>query len=243
LSGILAGVTRTAGMSKTHYTDYRKLINAAVLRLVLAAIVYGLIFFVPAGTIRYWEAWVYLGILFIPMLFVFIYLLKNNPELLERRLRTRETEKPQKLIIKLSILVFLLGFIIPGLDHRFGWSTVPVAVVIIADIMVLLGYSIFILVIKENEYASRVIEVEKDQKVISTGPYAVVRHPMYLGASLMYLPSSIALGSFWAIIAFLPLPALFIFRIFNEEKVLAKELPGYKAYMKKVKYRLVPFIW
>ena len=230
-------------MRKTQDIDYRKLINAVVLRYVLAAIVYGLIFFVTAGTIRYWEAWVYMGILFIPMLFVFIYLLKNNPELLERRLRIRETQKPQKLIIVLSIFAFLLAFIIPGLDHRFGWSTVPVAVVIIADIIALAGYSIFFLVIKENEYASRVIEVEKDQKVISTGPYAVVRHPMYLGASLMYLLSPIALGSFWAVIAFLPLPVLLVLRIFNEEQVLAKELPGYKAYMKKVKYRLIPFIW
>jgi len=230
-------------MSKTSNIDYKKLINAAVLRYVLAAIVYGLIFFLPAGTIRYWEAWVYLGILFIPMLFIFIYLFKNNPELLERRLRIRETEKPQKLIIGLSILVFFSAFIIPGLDHRFGWSTVPVAAVIIADIIALAGYSIFFLVIKENTYASRVIEVEKDQKVISTGPYAVVRHPMYLGGSLMYLFSPIALGSFWAVIAFLPLPALLVFRIFNEEQVLAKELPGYKAYMQKVKYRLIPFVW
>ncbi|HEX7364787.1 MAG TPA: isoprenylcysteine carboxylmethyltransferase family protein [Dehalococcoidia bacterium] len=230
-------------MSETSNIDSKKLINAAVLRFVLALVVYGLIFFVPAGTIRYWQAWVYLGILFIPMLFAFTYLLKNNPELLERRLRTRETEKPQKLIIVLSIFAFFLAFIIPGLDHRFGWSTVPVAVVIIADIIGLVGYSIFFLVMKENTYASRVIEVEKDQKVISTGPYAVIRHPMYLGGSLLYLFSPIALGSWWAVIAFLPLPVLLIFRILNEEQVLAKELPGYKAYMKKVKYRLIPFIW
>jgi protein-S-isoprenylcysteine O-methyltransferase Ste14 len=230
-------------MPKISNSDYKKLINTVVLRYLLAIVVLGLVFFLPAGTIRYWEAWVYLGILFIPILFVFIFLFKNNPELLERRMRTQETEKPQKLIIKISIFAFFLTFIIPGLDHRFNWSTVPVAVVIIADIIVIAGYLIFFLVIKENAYASRIIEVEEDQKVISTGLYAVIRHPMYLGVLLMYLFSPIALGSFWAVIAFLPLLVLILFRIFNEEQVLAKELPGYKAYMQKVKRRLVPFIW
>ncbi len=230
-------------MPETSNTNYKKLIKAAGLRLVLALLVYGLIFFVTAGTLQYWQAWIYLGILFIPMLVAFIYLLKNNPDLLERRMRMRETEKPQKLIIVLSIFAFFLAFIIPGLDHRFGWSAVPMAAVIAADIIALAGYSIFFLVMKENTYASRVIEVEKNQKVISTGPYAVVRHPMYLGGLLMYLFSPIALGSFWAVIAFLPLPALFIFRILNEEHVLAKELPGYIEYMERVKYRLIPFVW
>jgi len=230
-------------MPKISNSDYKRMISAAVLRYLLAIIVFGLIFFLPAGTIRYWEAWIYCGITLIPILFVFIYLLKNNPELLERRTRMREKEQPQKLIVKLSMFIFVLAFIIPGLDYRFNWSYVPVAVVIIADVIVLAGYFIFFLVMKENAYASRIVEVEKGQKVISTGPYSIVRHPMYLGVFLMYLLSPIALGSFWAIIAFIPLPVLVIFRIFNEEQVLVKELPGYKDYMQKVKYRLIPFVW
>jgi len=230
-------------MRKISNSDYKKLRNTVVFRYLLAIVVLGLMFFLPAGTIRYWEAWVYCGILFIPMLFALIYLLKNDPGLLERRMKTQEKERPQKLIIRLSLFAFFLAFIIPGLDHRFNWSSVPVTVIIIADVIVPAGYLIFFLVLKENAYASRIIEVEKDQKVISTGPYAVIRHPMYLGVLLLYLFSPVALGSFWAIIAFIPLPVLVVLRIFNEEQVLVKELPGYKAYMQKVKYRLIPFVW
>ena len=230
-------------MSKISDSDYKRLITTVVFRYLMAIIVLGLMFFLPAGTFRYWEAWVYCVIIFIPMFFVFLYLLKNDPELLQRRMRTKERENPQKLIIQLSVFIFFLVFIIPGLDYRFHWSSVPLAVVIIADIIVLAGYLIFFLVIKENTYASRIIEVEKGQKVISTGPYSIIRHPMYLGLLLLYLFSPIALGSFWAIIAFMPLPVLIIFRIFHEERMLAKELPGYKDYMQKVKYRLIPFVW
>jgi len=239
----MRALARKGKMPEISNSDYKKLINTVVFRYLLAIVVLGLMFFLPAGTIRYWEAWVYCGILFIPMFFVFIYLLKNNPQLLQRRMRTQEREKPQRLFVKLSILVFVLAFIIPGLDYRFNWSSVPLAVVIIADIVVLTGYFLFFLVLRENSYASRIVEVEKDQKVISTGPYSVIRHPMYLGVLLLYLFSPIALGSFWAIIAFVPLPVLVIFRIFNEEQVLFKELPGYKDYMQKVKYRLIPFVW
>jgi len=230
-------------MSEISSTDHKKLIKTVIFRYLQAIVVLGLMFFLPAGTIRYWEAWVYCGILLIPMFFVFIYLLRNSPELLERRMRTRERETPQRLFVKLSILVFILAFIIPGLDYRFNWSHVPLAVVIIADVIILGGYFLFFLVLRENEYASRIVEVEKGQKVISTGPYAVVRHPMYVAVLLMYLSSPIALGSLWAIIAFIPLPALMIYRTLNEEKVLAKELPGYKDYTQKVKYRLIPFVW
>lgn len=230
-------------MHKISSSDYKKLANAIVMRYLLGIIVLGLVFFLPAGTFLYWEAWVYCGILFIPMLFVLVYFLKNDPELLQRRMKLQEKEKPQKLIITLAAFVTLLGFIIPGFDHRFNWSSVPVPVVIIADLMVLLGYLNFFFVIKENAYAARIIEVEKGQKLISTGPYSIIRHPMYLGMLLLYLFTPIALGSFWALIAFIPLPVLIIFRIFNEEQVLAKELPGYKEYTQKVKYRLIPFVW
>ena len=230
-------------MSKISNSDYKKLRKRALVRYLLAIVILGLMFFLPAGTIRYWEAWVYFGILFIPTFFISIYLFKNNPELLQRRMRTRERERRQRLIARLWLLAFILAFIIPGLDHRFNWSSVPLAVVISADVIILAGYLIVFLVFRENTYASRIVEVEKDQKVISTGPYAIIRHPMYLGGLLMYLFSPIALGSFWAIIAFMPLAVLFILRIFNEEQVLVKELPGYKDYMQKVKYRLIPFVW
>jgi len=190
-------------------------------------------FFLPAGTLAYWEAWVYLTVLLIPMVLVLIYLLRNDPELLERRMRMREKESEQKLIIKISYLYFLLAFLLPGFDKRFEWSNVPVVVVIVADVLVL----------RENRYASRIIEVEQEQKVISSGPYAIVRHPMYLGVSLMYILSPLALGSYWATIPSLLIIPLLVARIRNEESVLGRELKGYKEYMQKTKYRLIPGIW
>ncbi len=165
----------------------------------------GLLFFVPAGSIRYWQAWVYCGILFIPAIGICAYFLKSKPELLERRLRMKEKEKPQKLIVKLSFIGFLIAWVLPGLDHRFNWSSVPFAVVIIADVMVFSGYMFCFFVFKENEYASRIIEVEKGQRVISTWPYSIVRHPMYLSVITMYLFSPLALGSGWALLVVLSL--------------------------------------
>jgi protein-S-isoprenylcysteine O-methyltransferase Ste14 len=211
--------------------------------LVLSIVVLGLVFFLPAGTLAYWHAWVYCGILFIPMLFVFVYLLRNDPALLERRLRTKEKTRPQQLFIKLSIVVYVLAFLIPGFDYRFTWSSVPIIIVIIADVFVFLGYMLFFLVLRENSYASRVVEVEQGQKVISTGPYAFVRHPMYVAALVMFLFSPLALGSFWALIPVIPLPLLFAFRIKEEEKLLIQELEDYQKYTQKVRYRLIPMIW
>ena len=200
-------------------------------------------FFLPAGTFAYWEAWVYLTVLLIPMVLVLIYLLRNDPELLERRMRMREKESEQKLIIKISYLYFLLVFLLPGFDKRLGWSNIPVVVVIVADVLVLVGYGMFFLALRENRYASRIIEVEQEQKVISSGPYAIVRHPMYLGISLMYILSPLALGSYWAAIPSLLIIPLLVARIRNEESVLGRELKGYKEYMQKTKYRLIPGIW
>jgi len=229
--------------SRTSNNNYKKLRNVVIFRFFLLIIIFGLMFFLPAGTIQYWQAWIFCGILFIPMIFVLIYLLKNNPELLERRMKMKEKEKPQKLIIKLSMLVFITAFIIPGLDYRLNWSDVPLTVIIIADVIIFLGYLLFFFVLKENSYASRIIEVENDQIVISTGPYAIIRHPMYLAVLLIYVFSPLALGSYWAMLAIFPLPILIVFRIINEEKVLIKKLPGYKVYTQRVKYRLIPFIW
>ncbi len=203
----------------------------------------GLILFLPAGSLDYWQAWIYCGVLFIPVSFVVFYFLKKDPELLERRMRMREKEEKQKTIQILGIIIFFVGFIIPGLDHRYHWSSVPAALVIASNAIVLAGYIIVFFVLRENSYASRIIEVEKGQKVISTGPYALVRHPLYLGVLLMYLFTPLALGSYWAIIFFLPLFPLIVFRLLNEEEVLLRELPGYKEYCQKTKYHLIPFIW
>jgi len=220
-----------------------ELIKMVSARLLVVIPLLLAMFFLPAGTFAYWEAWVYLTVLLIPMFLVLIYLLKNDPELLARRMRMREKETEQKLITKFSYVYFLLAFLLPGFDKRFEWSNVPVAVVIVADILVLLGYGVFFLVLRENRYASRIIEVEQEQKVISSGPYAIVRHPMYLGVSLMYILSPLALGSYWAMIPSLLIIPLLVARIRNEESVLGRELKGYQEYMQKTKYRLIPGIW
>ncbi|MEW6035791.1 MAG: isoprenylcysteine carboxylmethyltransferase family protein [Candidatus Micrarchaeota archaeon] len=215
-----------------------------ILLVSLAApVVVGAMLFVPAATLDYWQAWAYMAVLFAPVAFVVLYFLKNDPAFLERRLRTREKEARQGLIIKAGALVFLAGFLIPGLDRRFGWSQVPAEISIAADIAVFLGYALVFLVFRENSYAGRTIQVEKGQRVISTGPYSVIRHPMYLGTLLMYLATPLALGSYVAVPMFLLLVPLIVLRILNEEEVLRRDLPGYADYCKKTKYRLLPFIW
>ena len=200
-------------------------------------------FFLPAGTWTYWEAWVYLAIVFIPMILALAYFIKKSPELLERRMRMREKEAGQKLIAKLFILYFLFIFLLPGFDKRFGWSDSPVGVVIVADILVLVGYGFIVLVLRVNQYASRIIEVEQGHQIITHGPYAIVRHPMYAGALLLYIFSPLALGSYWAVIPALLIIPLLIARIRNEEKVLVRDLDGYKEYLKSTKYRLIPGLW
>lgn len=214
-----------------------------VFRFVLAIVVLGLVFFLSAGTLTYWHAWVYCGILFIPMFFVLLYLLKNDPALLERRMRMKEKARPQKLVIKLATCVYAFACLIPGFDYRFKWSSVPIVLVITSDIIVFLGYLLFFLVLRENSYASRVVEVEKGQQVISSGPYAFIRHPLYLAVLIMLFFSPIALGSFWALITVIPMPLLLAFRIKDEEGLLVKELVGYQEYTQRVRYRLIPMIW
>ena len=203
----------------------------------------GVIFFLPAGTLAYWQAWVYLGIIFIPMLFVLVYFLRVDPHFLERRMRMREQEQAQKKIIALSTVFLLLAFLLPSLDRRLGWSQVPVWLVILADGLVLLSYGLVFLVFRENRYASRVVEVEDQQQVISSGPYSLVRHPMYLAVGVMYLVSPLALGSWWALIPAAAILPVLVFRTLNEEKVLQRDLPGYTDYMQRVRYRIIPAVW
>jgi len=226
-----------------------KMPRAQLLKLVATRFLLGFaglaaMFFIPAGTLRYWQAWVWWAVLIIPMLGVLVYLLRKDPALLERRMRMREREKEQSLMIKLSWIWFAVSFLIPGLDHRFGWSRVPTEIVIASDVLVFLGYCMFIMVLRENSYASRVVEVEKGQKVIDTGPYALVRHPLYLSAIILYAFTPLALGSYWALLPiWLIIPLLTIMRIPNEEQVLRRDLPGYEEYMQKVKYRVLPGVW
>ncbi len=220
-----------------------KLVRTVIVRIVFFIAALGAMLFLPAGTFNYWQAWAYLAMLIIPMVFVLTYLIRRNPELLERRMRMREKETEQKLVIKLSILFFVTAFLIPGFDKRFGWSSVPLEVIVAADAIILAGYMVFVLVLRENRYASRIIEVEQKQKVVTTGPYAVVRHPMYSGALLMYGFSPLALGSYWGMIPNVLLLLIIVARIRNEEEVLKQELEGYMEYTQKVKYRLAPGIW
>lgn len=203
----------------------------------------GAMLFIPAGTLDYWQAWVYMGAVFGMMTLVLVYFLWKDPQFLERRFKTREKEAKQRLVQGIGAPIYLIGFLLPGLDRRFGWTHVPSEIVLLADLFVVLGYAIIFLVFRENSYAGRTIEVVKGQKVIDTGLYGAVRHPMYAGAIVMFLATPIALGSYVAVVPFLFAIPLLYFRIKNEEEVLGKKLEGYKEYCKKVKYRLLPGIW
>jgi protein-S-isoprenylcysteine O-methyltransferase Ste14 len=223
--------------------DIGRLKKTVAVRFVFALLVLGLMFFWPAGTFRYWQAWLYIIMMLIPMSGVFAYFIKKDPELLERRMKAREKERRQKIILSLSTPFFLGIFLLPGFDRRYGWSTIPIIVVIAVDMVILAGYGLFVRVLMENRYASRIVEVGEEQTVITTGPYTVVRHPMYVAVGIIYILSPLALGSYWA-----ELPALFVIlvlvaRILNEEKVLLAELPGYREYMQRVRFRLIPGVW
>ena len=231
-------------MPKNKNTSFRKKVLKIVLvRFTTGILFLGALFFLTAGTFAYWEAWAYIAVLFIPMTFVLIYFLKNDPDLLERRMRIKEKEQKQKLVQSIATVYFLAAYLLPGLDKRFGWSHPPDAAVITALVLVLSGYTLFFFVLKENSYASRIVEVEKEQKVITTGPYSYVRHPMYSGVSIMYIFSPLALGSYWAMIPTILLPVFLGIRIHDEEKILLKELEGYREYTEKVKYRMIPGIF
>ncbi len=202
-----------------------------------------LVLFVPAGTLDYWQAWLYMAVILVPAAFVVLYFLKKDPEFLERRMMYREKEAAQRSVIGFGILIFIIGFVIPGLDRRFGWSQVPPSLVLFADVLVLAGYAFVAVVFMENSYAGRTVRVEKGQTVVTTGLYSVIRHPMYLGTLVLYLATPIALGSYWAFPVFALTIPMIVMRILNEEEVLRRELPGYTEYCNRTRYRLVPFIW
>ena len=223
--------------------EIKSLIRKIITRFSLFPLVLGLLTLLPAGTFQYWQVYLYITVLVVPMIFVLFYFLKNDPRFLERRTRTKEKEQQQKIIQYIFSFFFFISFIVCGLDKRFGWSDIRLSMVIFADVFVLLGYLLVFFVFKQNSYASRVVEVEQNQKVISTGLYGYVRHPMYVGILIMYIPTPIALGSYWGLIPVATIPLALVLRILNEEKVLCKELPGYKEYCHKTKYRLIPFLW
>ncbi len=219
------------------------LISRTVVRYLLAVFLVGLFLFVPAGTLSYWNAWVYLASLFIPMLAFLVYLAVKAPELLEKRLKTKEREPVQRTYQKLSLVPFFMAFVLPGLDYRFSWSYVPTWLVVVSVAAVLAGYLMFVVVLIQNRYAARTVEIQEKQVLINTGLYSVVRHPLYLSASILFLFSPLVLGSFYALIPMLFLPLLLVIRIKNEEQVLRRGLTGYEAYMKAVRWRLLPFVW
>lgn len=211
--------------------------------LLTGFLVIGLLLFPAAGTLHYPNGWLLIGILFIPMLLMGIVMLIKSPELLRKRLQNKETQAAQKGVVALSGLMFLAGFVLAGLDFRFGWIVLPKAVSVIAAVIFLAGYAMYAEVLRENAYLSRTVEVQAHQKVIDTGLYGVVRHPMYAATLLMFLSMPLVLGSVIALIVFLVYPAVIAVRIRNEEQVLREGLAGYADYQKRVKYRLVPFIW
>ena len=219
------------------------LIISGLCKLLFGIALVGLLLFLPAGTWQYWQAWIFIVLLFIPMLGVGIWLLITSPELLAKRLNNKEKEQKQKHVVALSGLMFVGGFVLCGLDYRFAWSQLPWWIVVIAAVVFLIGYAMYAEVLRENTYLSRTIEVQENQQLIDTGLYGIVRHPMYTATLLMFLSMPLILGSWLALLIFALYPALIIKRIHNEEQVLAMGLKGYTDYQKRVRWRLIPFVW
>ena len=220
-----------------------KLFFNALVKFTAGVILVGLLIFLPAGTFSYFNGWLFMAILFIPMFIAGIVMMFKNPLLLSKRLSAKEKQKEQGVVVKLSGLMFIAGFVVAGLGYRFGWYTLPTGVSIGGSAAFLVAYVLYAEVLRENTYLSRTIEVQENQKVIDTGLYSVVRHPMYSVTLLLFLSMPIVLGSLYSFIIFLSYPFIIAKRIKNEEELLEKELNGYREYKQKVKYRLIPFIW
>lgn len=220
-----------------------KLLCNALVKVTLGVVLVGMLVFLPAGTLSYPLGWLFMGLLFIPMLIAGFVMLSKAPDLLARRLDAKEKQADQKAVVAVSGLMFIGGFLVAGLDYRFGWSQMPLAVTVVASVLFLVAYGLYGEVLRENAYLSRTIKVEAGQRVIDTGLYGVVRHPMYGATILLFMMMPLVLGSWYAAIIFLIYPVLIVLRLKGEEKLLTKELPGYEDYQKKVKYRLLPFVW
>ena len=220
-----------------------KLLIEALSKFACGLLMVGLLIFLPAGTLRYAYGWLLMGLLFVPMLIAGFVMLVKSPEFLKKRLDAKEKQGKQKGVVALSGLMFIAGFVVAGLDFRFGWSNMPAWAVVAASVLFLVAYVLYAEVMRENAYLSRTIKVEEGQTVVDTGMYGVIRHPMYAVTILLFLMIPMVLGSWYALIAFAFYPAIIIVRLNDEEKLLTKELPGYGEYKKKVKYRIIPFIW
>ncbi len=223
--------------------DLNKRAFAGLLGLV---VVMAALIFLPAWTLDYWQAWIFLTVFFLSVLAITVYLMKKDPKLLERRINAgpgAETQRSQQIIQFLAQIAFIAVIVVPAIDHRFGWSTMPPYMSAVGDLLVALGFLVVFLVFKENTYTSAIIEVGSEQKIISTGPYALVRHPMYIGALIMLAGVPLALGSWWGLFTIIPITLVIVWRLLDEEKFLAKNLAGYVEYQSKVRCRLLPFIW
>jgi protein-S-isoprenylcysteine O-methyltransferase Ste14 len=217
--------------------------RAAAVKVVAAWILLPLFFLATGGDLAWWNAWAYCAIILVPMTAFVVHMARHDAAFIERRSVMREKERTQRRVLAFGTPLLLAAFMIPGFDHRFGWSDPPLSVVIAALAVSLVGYVAILRVFLENRWAGRTVETYAGQQVISTGPYAVIRHPMYAGTSLLYVATPLALGSWWAVLPALAFIPVFVFRIRNEEDVLVRELPGYDEYRRKVGYRLVPFVW
>ena len=221
----------------------KKLFVSAITKFTAGVILLALLLFLPAGTIHYPGGWLLMGILFIPMFLAGLVMMATNPNLLRSRLNAKEKEREQDLVFKLSGLMFLVGFVLAGLDHRFGWSNLPMTVNYVGAGLFLTAYVLYAEVLRENRWLSRTIEVQEGQTVVSTGLYSIVRHPMYFATVILFLSMPLVLGSIPAFLVFLCYPAIIARRIRNEEQVLSRDLPGYREYCGRVRWRLIPFIW
>lgn len=220
-----------------------KLLAEALTKFACGLLMVGLLIFVPAGTLAYTYGWLFIALLFIPMLIAGLIMLFKSPDFLTKRLDTKEKQATQKGVVTFSGLMFIVGFVVAGLDYRFGWSVMPLPITIAASVLFLLAYVLYAEVMRENAYLSRTVKVEEGQTVVDTGLYGIVRHPMYMATILLFLMIPIVLGSWYALIAFACYPAIIIVRLKDEEDLLTRELPGYAEYKQKVKYRIIPFIW
>ena len=220
-----------------------KLLINALTKFTCGMLLVGVLLFLPAGSLDYGRGWLLMGLLFCPMFIAGLVMLKKSPAFLEKRLDVKEKQSTQKGVVGFAGLMFVVGFVVAGLDYRFGWSRMPLWVTVASSVLFLISYALYAEVMRENTYLSRTIKVEEGQRVVDTGLYGIVRHPMYMATLVLFLAMPLVLGSWYALIVFALYPVIIIVRLKDEEELLTRELPGYEDYKKKVKYRILPFIW